>query len=66
MSRRAKSKKSLSRVIYPAQDVWYRIEAKKEGSSCWFIACETRNKHKLRRKYDKLVERGFRVEVKTI
>lgn len=61
--RRAKNKKSLSRVVYPTEDAWYRIEAKREGSPCWFIACETRNKHKLRRKYDKLVERGFMCEV---
>ena len=29
--RRAKNKKSLSRVVYPTEDAWYRIEAKREG-----------------------------------
>lgn len=46
------------------EEKWYRLEAKRNGSPCWFIACETKNKHKLRRKYNKLIERGFVCEVK--
>ena len=64
--RRAKNKKSLSRVVYPTEETWYRLLAKREGSPCWFIACETRNKHKLKRKYNKLIECGFIVTVEFI
>ncbi len=59
-------KKKKARRAPKADEKMYRLEAKREGSPCWFIACETRNKHKLKRKYNKLVERGFRVEVEII
>ena len=46
-----------------SKETWYRLEAKRQDCPCWFIACETRNKHKLKRKYTKLIERGFMCEV---
>lgn len=61
MSKRKKKNKPSAEA-----ETWYRLLAKREGSPCWFIACETRNKHKLKRKYNKLIECGFIVTVEFI